>query len=79
MQTLRGLVLLGSLLAASVPARASAGIWEDFWGWVNMKAAAHRNDMNKGSRGAPEPVTLLGLGLGAGTLAVAAWRKRRQG
>lgn len=32
----------------------------------------------RASRGAPEPLTLVGLGLGAGTIGVAAWRSRRK-
>ena len=31
-----------------------------------------------GGYGAPEPVTMVGLALGAGAVGVAAWRKRRK-
>ena len=37
-----------------------------------------QNHDGKGSYGAPEPITMVAIALGAGTVGLAAWRARRK-
>ena len=36
------------------------------------------NNTDCGQRGAPEPITMIGLAAGAGAVGLAAWRKRKK-
>lgn len=43
------------------------------------QAMRGRDRPHHGGHGAPEPLTLIGLGTGAAAIGAAAWRKRRKG
>ena len=73
MTMLKALLVAATLLCAVAPAHANASSGHD------DQRGGHRS-IPYGSipYGAPEPVTLLGLGLGAAAIGVVAWRATRR-
>ena len=46
MNALRALIVCCAIVAAAVPARASAGWWEDFWAWFGGTGDKYAQDSN---------------------------------
>jgi hypothetical protein len=79
---LRFSLMCATVAALTFATPAHAGYWDDFVAWWYANHDAPPEGAPAGfpanPRSAPEPTTLLGLGVGAGAIGLARWRAGRR-